>query len=481
MTAPTGHGPRGGRHRAPDADDGQVWDFWKDSTTPVPVSPAVETEVIPTVDPDQTAVIPTVPPAAGVVPPKTGNGARPNPADPGSARVVDPDPPPGAATATTDDATVVMPRFRADPGPPSRNGAPPRPVNSAPPPSVNGAPPRSVSGGPAPSVNGAASRNGVPPGPATPRASARPRPSPGQAPLPPVLPRDNDETSLMGIIPPAPPPDPPGENTPPPPKPGERVVPLRAVRSKQGDGYRSVHSALTRTTVGTVVRTGVRGLGEILITLGVIVLLLAGYEVWGKAAVVASHQNELDRQLTEAWADTPPTVAPDPDDEETETATPQPLGPPPGHAIARLYIPKLGRYWVVVEGVGLDDIRYAPGRYPTSAMPGQIGNFAVAGHRNPATFWDLDKVLPGDVIVVETQTTWYTYRVTKNHIVTPDAVEVVAPVPGQPGVEPTKAMLTLTTCNPKWDNYERLIVHAELTDQQSQADGRPAVLGGLGG
>jgi sortase (surface protein transpeptidase) len=60
-------------------------------------------------------------------------------------------------------------------------------------------------------------------------------------------------------------------------------------------------------------------------------------------------------------------------------------------------------------------------------------------------------------------------------------VEVVAPVPGQPGVEPSEAMLTLTTCNPKWDNYQRLVVHATLVDQQPQSAGRPAALGGLGG
>ena len=80
---------------------------------------------------------------------------------------------------------------------------------------------------------------------------------------------------------------------------------------------------------------------------------------------------------------------------------------------------------------------------------------------------------PGDLIIVETRDTWYTYRVTRNHIVLPTAVEVVAPVPGEPGAEPTKAMLTLTTCNPKWDNYERLVVHAELTEQRSRDDGPP--------
>jgi sortase A len=53
---------------------------------------------------------------------------------------------------------------------------------------------------------------------------------------------------------------------------------------------------------------------------------------------------------------------------------------------------------------------------------------------------------------------------------------VVAPVPDQPGVTPTEAMLTITTCDPKWDNYHRLIVHAELVRSQPRADGRPAEL-----
>jgi len=289
-----------------------------------------------------------------------------------------------------------------------------------------------------------------------------------------------DETTLLGIVPPAPPPEPADHHPSPRLRPGEQVVPLRAVQTQTG-GYRSIHSALTRTTLGTAARTTVRGFGEILITLGAIVLLLAAYEVWGKAAVVAGHQEQLDRQLEQEWAGPDPTVTPGPEAGDEPEAAPEPLGPPPGHAIARLYLPSLGRHWVVVEGVGLDDIRWAPGHYPSSAMPGGIGNFAVAGHRNPATFWDLDRVGTGETVVVETRDTWYVYQVTRNHIVTPDAVEVVAPVPGQPGAEPTEAMLTLTTCHPKWDNNQRLIVHAALVDQQPQSAGRPAVLGGLGG
>jgi sortase A len=137
--------------------------------------------------------------------------------------------------------------------------------------------------------------------------------------------------------------------------------------------------------------------------------------------------------------------------------------------------------WVVVNGVRQQDIRYAPGHYPDTALPGKVGNFSVAGHRNRKTFWRLDELRPGDNIVVETRTDWYVYKVTSSLIVRPSATEVVAPVPGKPGRKATKRMLTLTTCNPKLDNYQRLIVHAEMAttkkrDTKAPDAGAPAEL-----
>lgn len=259
-----------------------------------------------------------------------------------------------------------------------------------------------------------------------------------------------------------------GTDAAPHPRRGERVVQLRPERTDAG--YRSVYSALTRTTAGTVIRTGIRSLGEVMITFGLIVLLFAAYEIWGKSAIIDAHQNDLDRQLGQAWGAPPgdPTVGP----AANPSATP--LGAPPGGAVARLYIPRLNKHWVVVEGVTQADIRWAPGHYPDSAMPGQIGNFSVAGHRTVAIFWNLDEVHSGDAIVVETQKSWFVYKVTKQEIVKPTAIEVVAPVPDQPGVRPTDAMLTLTTCNPKWDNYQRLIIHAKLQRSQPRSAGQPA-------
>ncbi|GHJ46600.1 hypothetical protein Cs7R123_39420 [Catellatospora sp. TT07R-123] len=276
-----------------------------------------------------------------------------------------------------------------------------------------------------------------------------------------------DETGLLGAVPPAPPPDEPAAK--PSPRPrwsgNPAPTPVKAVRA--GDkNYRSAHAEYTRTTAGSVIRGTLRGTGELMITFGLIVLLFAAYEVWGKTAIVDAHQSELEQGL--AWGN--PTVAP------SAGPSPAPQAPPAaGKAVARLYLPKLNKHWVVVQGVTQKDIRYAPGHYPNSAMPGQAGNFAVAGHRNRATFWDLDQIKTGDRIVVETSDMWYVYEVVKQRIVLPTAVEVVRPTP--PGLTAGK-LITLTTCNPKFDNYQRLIIHGTLVSEQPRADGRPAELGG---
>ncbi|MEU8658620.1 class E sortase, partial [Actinoplanes philippinensis] len=250
---------------------------------------------------------------------------------------------------------------------------------------------------------------------------------------------------------------------------GERVVKLRPEQTDEG--YKSVYSELTRPTVGSRIRTGIRTSGELMITFGLVVLLFAGYQVFGNSAAVDAEQDTLGSELDQAWAD--PTVTP-----TTSSAVKAPKAPG-SDLVGRLYIPKLDKKWVVVDGVQPDDIRYAPGHYPDTAKPGQLGNFSVAGHRVRKIFWRLDEMQDGDVIGVETRENWYVYHVYQQEVVKPNQVEVVAPVPGKPKAKPTQALLTLTTCNPKFNNYERLIIHAELVktvprDQTLPDAGMPA-------
>ncbi len=242
-------------------------------------------------------------------------------------------------------------------------------------------------------------------------------------------------------------------------------------REQTGEGDPSVHHP--RST-GERIRASVRVAGELMITFGLIVLLFAGYEVFGNAAKVQDEQDALASELDDVWND--PTVGP-----STTTPANGPNAPGAG-LVGRLYIPRFDKKWVVVDGVEPKDIRYAPGHYPDTAKPGEIGNFSVAGHRIKKIFWRLDELKEGDVIGVETRTNWYVYKVTESLVVLPSAVEVVAPVPGKPKAKATKAMLTLTTCNPKFNNYERLIVHAELVDTVKRDAalpnaGRPADIG----
>jgi sortase A len=238
------------------------------------------------------------------------------------------------------------------------------------------------------------------------------------------------------------------------------------------DGYRSTFAEATRPTLGSRIRAAVRFSGELMITFGLVVLLFAAYQVFGNSSKVQDEQDALANQLDDVWND--PTVGP---------STPVAKGPaaPGDNLVGRLYIPKFDKQWVVVDGVQPKDIRYAPGHYPETAKPGEIGNFAVAGHRIKKIFWRLDELQAGDVIGVETRDSWHVYRVYDSEIVKPSAVQVVAPVPNQPNAKPTRAVLTLTTCNPKYNNYQRLIVHAELAattkrDQSLPGAGMPAEL-----
>jgi LPXTG-site transpeptidase (sortase) family protein len=223
-----------------------------------------------------------------------------------------------------------------------------------------------------------------------------------------------------------------------------------------------------------MIRRTIRGIGELLITTGLVILLFATYEVYGKAFEVNEAQGQLDSALDQDWAKLPPVPATKPG------AVPVVDKPIPGSGLARLYIPRLGKSWVVVEGVTKKDIKHAPGHYPDSQLPGQVGNFAMAGHRMPSVFWDLDKLDNGDPIVVETRTSWHVYRVIKKHVIRPTQVEVVSSNPENPKATATRKLITLTTCNPKWDNYQRLVILGELQREQPHTPGqRPAELGGL--
>lgn len=96
--------------------------------------------------------------------------------------------------------------------------------------------------------------------------------------------------------------------------------------------------------------------------------------------------------------------------------------------IAMIEIPSIKLKQPVVEGITEDVIKYFLGKFPNSAMPGEVGNFAVAGHRVSDftdAFINLYKVKPGDEVIVKTKSGKYIYEVEESFIVNPEQVEVL--------------------------------------------------------
>jgi sortase A len=248
-----------------------------------------------------------------------------------------------------------------------------------------------------------------------------------------------------------------------------------------------------KQTIGDRVRTAIRGIGQTSITLGVVILLFVVYELWFTDYINAGQQRSATNKLQKAWdsGDDPLVGAPGQLGDKVRSI-------PLGASIAIIRIPRLGLDYArtIVEGTNTDDLDIGPGHYTNSALPGQKGNLAIAGHRvgKGSPFLDLDKLKPGDAIVIETKSYWYTYRVLGNpadgsftqdtydgipgrEIVDPSDVKVVAPVPDHVGQTPTRAMITLTTCHPKFSATQRMIIHGMLDGKpRPKSAGLPSVL-----
>jgi sortase A len=115
----------------------------------------------------------------------------------------------------------------------------------------------------------------------------------------------------------------------------------------------------------------------------------------------------------------------------------------------------------IVEGVGKANLRAGIGHVPGTAVPGQAGNCALAGHRNYAfkkLFNRLDELVAGDEVRITTKKEELTYKVTGSKVVTPDDVSVLKG-------SKDKNIITLITCTPKYVASHRLIITAELTER----------------
>ena len=255
-------------------------------------------------------------------------------------------------------------------------------------------------------------------------------------------------------------------------------------------------------------RWWVGNLGTALIATGLLIFGFVAYQLWGTGIETARAQNQLETEFDALLAgsasveapdfaadeggETAPTTTVDPDaDPDADSASqpvtaPDPAGVPiaapvpveqqnidtsieNGSALARLEIGRIGRDDIVVAGVRTSDLQRGPGHFPDTPLPGQLGNSAIAGHRTTygAPFFDVDDLQPGDEIVATTLSGRFTYRVTEQRIVASNEYWVVATT------DPTKATLTLISCDPKYTAQKRIVIFSELVASESSPVGEP--------
>ncbi|MFD9818065.1 class E sortase [Streptomyces violascens] len=236
---------------------------------------------------------------------------------------------------------------------------------------------------------------------------------------------------------------------------------------------------------------------ELAVTFGLLVLLLVAHQLWWTNREARAEAGRTVHALEREWGASPaspasPLPAPSssaPDEEVVvggDPGAPHPSGgktvsgakitPHGDQAYAVIRIPRIGVTAPIAQGIskaGVLDKGYV-GHYVQSAQPGQTGNFALAGHRNThgEPFRYINKLRAGDLVMVETRDTVFTYVVDSTLPQTSARDSgTIAAVP-RSGVKPSYGYsapghyITLTTCTPEFTSTYRLVVWGKLQESR---------------
>ncbi|WP_406495679.1 class E sortase [Streptomyces sp. NBC_00846] len=215
-----------------------------------------------------------------------------------------------------------------------------------------------------------------------------------------------------------------------------------------------------------------RVVGELFISLGVLMLLFVTYQLWWTNVRADQYAGKETHKIQDDWA----------------KGDRNPGAFEAGQGFAIIHIPKLDVVAPIAEGISKEKVldrgmvgHYSEGTLRTAMPSAKKGNFALAGHRNThgEPFRYINRLRPGDLIVVETQDAYYTYEATRTLPQTsPSNVSVIGPVPPGSGFTGPGRYVTLTTCTPEFTSTYRLIVWGKMVDERPRSKGKPDALVG---
>ncbi|MEJ6488642.1 class E sortase [Leucobacter sp. USCH14] len=220
-------------------------------------------------------------------------------------------------------------------------------------------------------------------------------------------------------------------------------------------------------------------IGELLLVGGLAVMGYIVWQPWHTGVGVTAKQTDLSEEDSARW-DSEASAAP------FDGVVPVTARPDAAEVFAVLRVPSFGTTYAnrVAETTDWDTVLNLDdkgiGHYEATQMPGEAGNFALAGHRSGPlinSFREVMNLRIGDPLFVETADGWYTYRFRSIEYVTPDEVDVLNPFPRLEGTPGDDQILTLTTCHPKMaGSDERAIAYSVYEGFQPRSDGPPQEL-----
>ncbi|MFH9114460.1 class E sortase [Streptomyces globisporus] len=249
--------------------------------------------------------------------------------------------------------------------------------------------------------------------------------------------------------------------------PEQQAAPAAAVPMSRVEARRAARAAKDSPAV-----IASRAVGEVFISLGVLMLLFVTYQLWWTNIRADQIAGKETNRIQDEWAngDRKPGVF------------------APGKGFAIMHIPKLDVVAPIAEGIDKEKVldrgmigHYGEGKLKTAMPSDKQGNFSVAGHRNThgEPFRYINKLKPGDPIVVETRDAYYTYEMAQILPQTsPSNISVIEPIPVGSGFTKPGRYLTLTTCTPEFTSTYRLIVWGKMVDERPRSEGKPDALVG---
>ncbi|MGX1910837.1 class E sortase [Streptomyces phaeochromogenes] len=213
-----------------------------------------------------------------------------------------------------------------------------------------------------------------------------------------------------------------------------------------------------------------RAIGEVFITTGVLMLLFVTYQLWWTNVRAHAQAGNEASSLQDDWAN----------------GKRNPGVFEPGQGFALLHIPKLDVVVPIAEGTDKKRVldrgmvgHYAEEGVKTAMPDAKTGNFGLAGHRNThgEPFRYINRLKPGDPIVVETQDKYFVYKMASILPVTsPSNTAVLDAIPKGAGFTKAGRYITLTTCTPEFTSKYRMIVWGTMVEERSRDKGKPDAL-----